>query len=194
MANHCENAAVLIPETPVAKLLWPTLLKCFEDNTWAATLIPGPEKLIEEEQHGWFSIKDYDARVAARTHAEEYNLAVYKAADYHSWRRANWGTTWVDDTTVTTMEQRWGTEIYLHFTSADTPPLKVYEQLHRLGFTVHAEYAEFGMCLGGIYHLGARIIHQYTNQLQDPNDLVRQALERNEWSISEWYDIEDEDE
>ena len=103
-----------------------------------------------------------------------------------------WGTKW--DITDDQAEVADG-QLTMNFDSAWSPPIGVYEALFEMeGITgVYASYFEPGMAFGGEWDDGDdRFVEDIAEEIKRGNPLARELDDQ--WSISEWYDDDDEDE
>jgi hypothetical protein len=65
----------------------------------------------------------------------------------YSWRVDNWGTG--REAVELRLDVHNDVQLTATFDTAWSPPIGVYEELHRMGFTVRATYEEPGMCFAG---------------------------------------------
>ena len=197
MANHCDNMMVITAKTAAARALAPRIVEAIaEKGDWLDAVLPTPAVLAAEEERGWFDVQDAELRTRLREEAEKRNIEKYGYPDARQWRWSNWGTPWMEDATADIDQSNGNFIITSFFTSAWEPPIPAYEALNRLGFEVYAEYTEFAMSLGGIIRLyRGRNTHKSsiltTNDLSNPKDAVRLALEASGWTISEWYALDE---
>jgi len=200
MANYCDNMVVITAKTVAARAFAPRIVEAIaQKGDWLDVVLPPPAVLVAETERGWLDVQDAEIRTQLREAAEKRNTEQYGYPDLRQWCWGNWGTPWMADAVATINQSDGKFEITSFFTSAWEPPILAYEALNRLGFEIYAEYAEFGLSLGGIVQLyRGRKAHkssiQTTSDLSNPKDPIRLALEANGWSISEWYNPEDEDE
>ena len=101
-----------------------------------------------------------------------------------------WGTKWdVGDTTQGASVSEDGKTAYFTFESAWSPPIGLYEELTRLGFTVTANYFEPGGCFAGQYDSGVLEHFDFEPDTIDavvPKELVEV------YDIHDWYEAENE--
>ena len=125
----------------------------------------------------------------------------------YAWSCENWGTKW--DVSVMDWEREGDNSIVMHFDSAWSPPIAMYEYLNEEGWEVSAYYHEPGMGFAGRYDNGddeyfefdftdrqsieelPDDILDFTNALED---LERYEEEQYEESIADlertdWYEV-----
>ncbi len=84
---------------------------------------------------------------------------------WFDWCVDNWGTKWdigcENDQAHGLKPTRVGNQVTVSFDSAWSPPIKLYEELDKLGFMVDATYFEPGMAYCGIWHDGDDLYTEY---------------------------------
>ena len=112
----------------------------------------------------------------------------------YGWSVDNWGTKW--DVSIMDWEREDDNTILMHFDSAWSPPIALYEYLETEGWTVRAMYHEPGMGFVGAYQDGFDDYHEidWTDResLENlPEDLADFA---NVWDDLERYEEEQHEE
>ena len=87
----------------------------------------------------------------------------------YDWSVSNWGTKW--DVSIMDWEQEDDNTIVMHFDSAWSPPVVIYEYLTENGWSVRALYHEPGMGFAGKYEDGDDDYYEfdYTNREEVEN-------------------------
>jgi hypothetical protein len=88
---------------------------------------------------------------------------------WYDWCINNWGTKWDIGADVGTEKEEWhglkatrvGNQVTCSFDSAWAPPVGLYEELDKLGFSVDATYFEPGIGFCGIWHDGDDLYTDY---------------------------------
>lgn len=108
---------------------------------------------------------------------------------WYNWCVNNWGTKWdigcENDQAHGLKPTRVGNQVTVTFDSAWSPPIKLYEELDKLGFMVDATYFEPGMAYCGIWHDGDDL---YTEYGDDKGLIPVQVWE--DYSLSEFFEDE----
>jgi len=88
---------------------------------------------------------------------------------WYDWCINNWGTKWDIGADVGTEKEEWhglkatrvGNQVTCSFDSAWAPPVGLYAELDKLGFSVDATYFEPGIGFCGIWHDGDDLYTDY---------------------------------
>jgi hypothetical protein len=128
---------------------------------------------------------------------------------WYGWNCDNWGTKW--DVSIYQFERQDDNTILIHFDSAWSPPIAMYEYLESEGWTVNAMYYEPGMNFAGIYSDGDDDYYELNGSADElesflPSDLddafgisdsrrqqeeddayEEQAEIENEWERTDWF-------
>lgn len=114
----------------------------------------------------------------------------------YDWSVANWGTKWDvgDGNGINTWTDN---DLVVYFDSAWSPPIRAYERLMDLGFTVYATYYEPGCSFAGIWEDGMDDYYDLSGM--DSGDVQQQLPQEldDSYGISETmaeYEAENEDE
>ena len=129
MPNWCNNLLTL--EHPEPKMIT-RAVKAFNQGELLDEFVPIPEILREDDV-------DTEAAVKATGHSSWYD-----------WCIANWGTKW-DISPAANADLPDDNTAYMTFDTAWAPPVEVYDELTRLGFTVQGYYYEPGAGFCGLY-------------------------------------------
>ena len=126
MPNHTDNRVILSHDDSQKIDMIYNIMNT-EDTPLCQTLIPMDEKLLEVSG---FSDD-------------------YKPQGWYEWRLDNWGTKW--DVYETHCNRFDANTLQLHFYTAWSPPIPVYDKLTDMGFDVHARYLDEGWMYVGEY-------------------------------------------
>jgi len=144
MPNWCNNS-VEISHPDTAKMQ--ALVSAINEGKFCHHVIPTPTELTETVA----GFPGEDQREAHEAQ-QKSNMEKYGHADWYSFQTSRWGTKW-DIDPYDTVELD-GNSVSFGFDSAWAPPIGVYEELERQGFTVKGFYWESGMCFAGVYQDG----------------------------------------
>lgn len=92
----------------------------------------------------------------------------------YGWSVNNWGTKW--DVTPYDWERESDNKITIHFDSAWSPPITIYEFLETEGWSIEAFYHESGMCFVGCYRDGSDDYYEYDITDRDSIEDLPQEL------------------
>lgn len=110
---------------------------------------------------------------------------------WFDWCIEHWGTKW--DIGCNNNEEhglkptRVGNQVTVSFDSAWSPPIKLYEELDKLGFMVDATYFEPGMAYCGIWHDGDDL---YTDYGDDKGIIPVRIWE--DYNLEEFFEDQEE--
>ena len=137
MPNWCNNSIKLTHDDPamIAKAA-----QALADGKFLETFIPIPEEL-----------KGTTSPTIDSNPTVIYNGLEYR--DWYSFCVNEWGTKWDVESYGATISQD-GLTLQDGFDSAWSPPIKAYERLKELGFTVEALYYEPGLSFCGEFSDG----------------------------------------
>jgi hypothetical protein len=182
MPNWCSNS-VSISHTDASKMQ--VVREALANNSLFSVLIPCPQELID-------TVSGFVAEDKREAHEAQQasNIKKHGYADWYAFQNANWGTKW--DICEANVNSDDGNIIYLDFDTAWSPPIRAYEKLIEMGYTIHAVYYESGMGFCGIWDNGE---DEYYD-IQSPNDqkwlhdnIPAEILEN--MGIEAWEDADD---
>lgn len=132
MPNWCSNSLVL---THPDKSMLLKATKAWNEGKFCATFVPEPD---------YTKVKVYP------TFPDIVGHGPCKAdSAWWDWRVQNWGTKWEIDSQGSGTVDEDASELNVHFSTAWSPPVGVYEALTAQGFFVHAYYHEGGCSFCG---------------------------------------------
>jgi hypothetical protein len=142
MPNWCGNTLTITHEDPE---MIGRAKTAFAEGEFLQEFIPVPEDL--KIVAGTVSDPDEQSRLEAK---ERYNRETHGYANWYDFCVNEWGTKWDvgDGSGIQTWDDH---ELVVYFDSAWAPPIRAYEKLEDLGFTVYATYYEPGCAFAGIY-------------------------------------------
>lgn len=131
MPNWCSNSLVLTH--PDASMILKAI-KAWNEGKFCATFVPEPD---------YTKVKVYP------TFPDIVGPGPCKPdSAWWDWRVQNWGTKWEIDSASDKVDEE-SSELNVDFSTAWSPPIKVYEALTAQGFFVHAYYYEGGCSFCG---------------------------------------------
>jgi hypothetical protein len=139
MPNWCNNQLTLTHSDP-AQI--DRAVTAFEQGRFLEEFIPVPQELRDTHASPGTS---EEALVTQRN----ANVAKYGYADWWMFCVNEWGTKWDVGGENEYVESLEPTQAEFTFDSAWAPPLRAYERLTELGFTVEAYYFEPGLTFTG---------------------------------------------
>jgi len=147
MPNWCNNNLVLEHEDPaMIKRAFDALERC----EFLQEFIPVPKELTETMAGSYGD----DEKQKALEAQEQANRDKYGYSNWYDYCVGEWGTKWdVGEQGASDVHPE-GKILHTCFDSAWAPPVRAYEKLVELGFTVKAQYYEPGMCYAGSWEDG----------------------------------------
>ena len=147
MPNWCNNNLVLEHEDPaMIKRAFDALERC----EFLQEFIPVPKELTETMAGSYGD----DEKQKALEAQEQANRDKYGYSNWYDYCVGEWGTKWdVGEQGASDVHPE-GKILHTCFDSAWSPPVRAYEKLVELGFTVKAQYYEPGMCYAGSWEDG----------------------------------------
>jgi hypothetical protein len=146
MPNWCNNNLTLEHEDP--KMIQ-RAFDALERGEFLNEFIPVPKQL--QIVAGCVGDPDEQAKLEADT---KRNLEELGYGNWYDYCVGEWGTKWdVGDQGCSDIHPD-GRMLHTTFDSAWSPPVRAYEKLTELGFTVNAMYYEPGMCYAGSWQDG----------------------------------------
>jgi len=190
MPNWCGNTLTLTHEDTAMIV---RAKRAFAEGEFLNEFIPVPEDLkIVAGRVG----TDDDQAQRDLVAQEEVNLAKHGYSNWYDFCCGEWGTKWDvgDGNGIQTWDDH---ELVVYFDSAWSPPIRAYERLIDLGFTVYATYYESGSAYAGIFEDG--IDDYYDLSGMDSGDVQQQLPQELDeaFGISETmaeWEAENEDE
>ena len=146
MPNWCSNAVEISHARP-AEIT--RIRDALEAGRFCDAVIPVPEDL--KITAGYLGDEAAQKELERKT-AE--NQEKYGAGNWYDFCVSRWGTKWDVDAEGTTDVTNKGKTVSASFESAWAPPVGVYAELVRQGFSVKAYYYEPGMCFCGVFEDG----------------------------------------
>jgi len=188
MPNWCGNTLTLTHSDPE---MIRRAKAAFANGEFLNEFVPVPKDL--QIVAGTVGDPDEQARLEAQ---EKYNRATHGYANWYDFCVNEWGTKWDvgDGNGIQTWDDH---ELVVYFDSAWSPPIRAYEKLEDLGFTVYATYYEPGMSYAGIYDEHGDTYYDLSDM--DSGDVQQQLPQEldDAFGISESmaeYEAENEDE
>lgn len=147
MPNWCNNNLVLEHDDPaMIQRAFDALERC----EFLQEFVPVPQEL-KDTVSGAYGDPAEQAKLEAQQKA---NIEKYGYSTWYDYCVAEWGTKWdVGDQGASDIHPE-GKILHTSFDSAWAPPVRAYEKLVELGFTVKAQYYEPGMCYAGAWEDG----------------------------------------
>ena len=156
MPNWCYNTITINHSNPEMMNKFKDIVN--DDTGLLQSFIPCPEELLDDEQQ------------------ENHNIETYGYKTWYDWRIANWGVKW--DITLEYPTENDDGSITVSFDSAWNPPIKAYEKLQELGFSIVAYYAEPGMRFAGKWDNGD---DEYYNDAKDASQELQDMFDIPSW-------------
>ena len=190
MPNWCNNNLTLQHEDPA---MIKRAAEALERGEFLAEFIPVPQQL--QIVAGSVSDPDEQHKLEAQT---KRNVEELGYGNWYDYCVNEWGTKWDVGADGSTDVHPDGKMLHTYFDSAWAPPVRAYEKLTELGFTVGAMYYEPGMAYCGTwdsetgdneYSLEGMSSDQVANELPSELDEAFGISE----SIAE-YEAEEEEE
>ena len=143
MPNWCNNNLTLQHEDPA---MITRAAEALERGEFLAEFIPVPKDL----QIVAGSVGDPVEQAELERKTAE-NVEKYGYGNWYDYCVGEWGTKWDVGADGSTDIHPDGKMLHTYFDSAWAPPVRAYEKLTEMGFTVGAMYYEPGMAYCGIY-------------------------------------------
>lgn len=157
MPNWCENSLRLKHENP--EMISKIVESLENDKGLFGLFVPIPKEL--EETPASFSSDE----------KQENNLKEFGYANWYEFCLDNWGTKW--DITETYFDVSDDLkEIFISFDTAWSPPIKFYEKLEKLGFSVDAFYVEYGNLFCGRFTDGTDDYYEIPLTIEETEKLI----------------------
>ena len=164
MPNWCENTLVLKHEDPT---MIARAHAAFAKGEFLNEFIPVPEDLTDTVS-GSMAEDQREAHEAQ----QEANVEKYGYANWYDFCVNEWGTKW-DFGGGDGINEVAKNSLTVYFESAWSPPIRAYEKLTDLGFTVEATYHEPGMAFVGSWEDGN---DEYIEYGGEKSDTVRNLI------------------
>jgi hypothetical protein len=194
MPNWCNNNLTLQHEDPA---MIKRAAEALERGEFLAEFIPVPEQL--QIVAGSVGDPDEQRKLEAQT---KRNVEELGYGNWYDYCCGEWGTKWDVGADGTTDVHPDGKMLHTYFDSAWAPPVRAYEKLTELGFTVGAMYYEPGMAYCGTwdsetgdneYNLEGMSADQVADELPSELDeafgiseCIREYEEENEEELTAW--------
>ena len=147
MPNWCNNNLVLTHEDPaMIKRAYDALERCEFLNEF----IPVPQEL-KDTVSGFMGDPEEQKKLEAQTRA---NIEKFGYGNWYDYCVGEWGTKWDCGEQGASDIHPDGKMLHTSFDTAWAPPVRAYEKLMELGFTVNAMYYEPGMSFCGSWEDG----------------------------------------
>jgi hypothetical protein len=143
MPNWCNNNLTLQHEDPA---MIKRAAEALERGEFLAEFIPVPEQL--QIVAGSVGDPDEQRKLEAQT---KRNVEELGYGNWYDYCVGEWGTKWDVGADGTTDVHPDGKMLHTYFDSAWAPPVRAYEKLTEMGFTVGAMYYEPGMAYCGTW-------------------------------------------
>ena len=143
MPNWCNNNLTLQHEDPA---MIKRAAEALERGEFLAEFIPVPEQL--QIVAGCVGDPDEQRKLEAQT---KRNVEELGYGNWYDYCVGEWGTKWDVGADGSTDIHPDGKILHTYFDSAWAPPVRAYEKLTELGFTVGAMYYEPGMAYCGTW-------------------------------------------
>jgi len=155
MPNWCNNTLIIShPDRAMMK----RVVKAYNQNRLLDEFIPIPLELKEGAMNidelrkirNWEYKKELDAM------REQLNIKYFGYKDWYDYCVSEWGTKW-------DVGHGYGTKllkdidkntVHLGFSSAWSPPIRAYQKMIEMGFSIRAYYYEGGCCYCGVWEDG----------------------------------------
>ena len=194
MPNWCNNNLTLQHEDPA---MIKRAAEALERGEFLAEFIPVPEQL--QIVAGSVGDPDEQRKLEAQT---KRNVEELGYGNWYDYCVGEWGTKWDVGADGSTDVHPDGKMLHTYFDSAWAPPVRAYEKLTELGFTVGAMYYEPGMAYCGTwdsetgdneYNLEGMSADQVADELPSELDeafgiseCIREYEEENEEELTAW--------
>jgi len=194
MPNWCNNNLTLQHEDPA---MIKRAAEALERGEFLAEFIPVPEQL--QIVAGSVGDPDEQRKLEAQT---KRNVEELGYGNWYDYCVGEWGTKWDVGADGTTDVHPDGKMLHTYFDSAWAPPVRAYEKLTEMGFTVGAMYYEPGMAYCGTwdsetgdneYNLEGMSADQVADELPSELDeafgiseCIREYEEENEEELTAW--------
>jgi len=194
MPNWCNNNLTLQHEDPA---MIKRAAEALERGEFLAEFIPVPEHL--QIVAGSVGDPDEQRKLEAQT---KRNVEELGYGNWYDYCVGEWGTKWDVGADGTTDVHPDGKMLHTYFDSAWAPPVRAYEKLTEMGFTVGAMYYEPGMAYCGTwdsetgdneYNLEGMSADQVADELPSELDeafgiseCIREYEEENEEELTAW--------
>lgn len=164
MPNWCENTLVLKHEDPT---MIARAHAAFAKGEFLNEFIPVPKDLTDTVA-GSMAEDQREAHEAQ----QEANVEKYGYANWYDFCVNEWGTKW-DFGSGDGINDVAKNSLTVYFESAWSPPIRAYEKLTDLGFTVEATYHEPGMAFVGSWEDG---FDEYIEYGGEKSDTIRNLI------------------
>lgn len=194
MPNWCNNNLTLQHEDPA---MIKRAADALERGEFLAEFIPVPEQL--QIVAGSVGDPDEQRKLEAQT---KRNVEELGYGNWYDYCVGEWGTKWDVGADGTTDIHPDGKMLHTYFDSAWAPPVRAYEKLTEMGFTVGAMYYEPGMAYCGTwdsetgdneYSLEGMSADEVADELPSELDeafgiseCIREYEEENEEDLTAW--------
>lgn len=164
MPNWCENEVTLTHSDP-AEIK--RLAEAFNAGKFFSAVMPEPDYTVTPVAKTYPEIAAMHAKTPEDREKALKNEPTIREDAWWDWRVSHWGTKWEvgmdKDRENYAQVNDAGTELFVYFDSAWSPPTGVYEELRRQGFGIAAYYWESGMGFCG------RFTTEYGDETFDDN-------------------------
>jgi hypothetical protein len=147
MPNWCNNNLTLEHEDPA---MITRAKEALDRGEFLQEFIPVPKDLTDTVS-GFLGNGEEQKELERKTKA---NIEKYGYGNWYDFCVGEWGTKWDVGGDGQSDIHPDGKMLHTSFDSAWAPPVRAYEKLEELGFTVNAMYYESGMAYAGIYGEG----------------------------------------
>jgi hypothetical protein len=159
MPNWCNNHATLEhPDLAMLQKAKDGFNNKNEGRGMLSALIPCPQPLYDTVAGSNLQGDQFDPyRAELQAFQEKLNLKYFGHKNWYDWCISEWGTKWDigrDSDYGDEAEIENGECLKIFFDSAWSPPIKAYEKLEELGFTITASYYEPGCDFCGEWENG----------------------------------------
>jgi len=194
MPNWCNNNLTLQHADPA---MITRAAEALERGEFLAEFLPVPEQL--QIVAGSVGDPDEQRKLEAQT---KRNVEELGYGNWYDYCVGEWGTKWDVGADGTTDVHPDGKMLHTYFDSAWAPPVRAYEKLTEMGFTVGAMYYEPGMAYCGTwdsetgdneYNLEGMSADQVADELPSELDeafgiseCIREYEEENEEELTAW--------
>ena len=157
MPNWCNNTLIIShPDRAMMK----RVVKAYNQNRLLDEFIPIPLELKEgamnidelRKTRNWEYKKELDAM------REKLNIKYFGYKDWYDYCVSEWGTKWDvghgDGYGTKLLKDIDKNTIHLGFSSAWSPPIRAYQKMIEMGFSIRAYYYEGGCCYCGVWEDG----------------------------------------
>jgi hypothetical protein len=187
MPNWCNNTLIIShPDRAMMK----RVIKAYNQNRLLDEFIPIPLELKEGAMNidelrkirNWEYKKELDAM------REQLNTKYFGFKDWYDYCVSEWGTKWDvghgDGYNTRLLKDIDKNTVHLGFDSAWSPPIRAYQKMIEMGFSIRAYYYEGGCCYCGAWEDG--IDEEYS--IDGNSDWVKENIPKeidDEFCISE---------